>query len=74
MSYTGRLTNSITTKDDKLFKSNLVNDWNNGMSHTIPVSATFTLFKYFNVTPSFNYTERWYTKKVMRDWDSAALS
>ena len=42
MSYTGRLTNSITTKDDKLFKSNLVNDWNNGMSHTIPVSATFT--------------------------------
>ena len=72
MSYTGRLTNSITTKDDKLFKSNLVNDWNNGMSHTIPVSATFTLFKYFNVTPSFNYTERWYTKKVMRDWDSAA--
>ncbi|MFW9599504.1 MAG: putative LPS assembly protein LptD [Bacteroides graminisolvens] len=72
MSYTGRLTNSITTKDDKLFKSNLVNDWNNGMSHTIPVSATFTLFKYFNVTPSFTYTERWYTKKVMRDWDSAA--
>ncbi|WP_321481354.1 putative LPS assembly protein LptD [uncultured Bacteroides sp.] len=69
LSYTGRLTNSITTQDDKLFKSNLIKDWNNGMSHNIPVSATFTLFKYFNVTPSFNYTERWYTRKIMQGWD-----
>lgn len=66
--YTGRLTNSIKTKDDMLFKSNLIKDWNNGMQHTIPISATFTLFNYFNVTPSINYTERWYTRKVMQDW------
>lgn len=37
--------------------------------HEIPISATFTLFKYFNVTPSVSYTERWYTRKVMKDWD-----
>ena len=67
--YTGRMKNSITTKDNKLFKSNLIKDWTNGMQHDIPVSATFTLFKYFNVTPSVNYTERWYTRKVKRDWD-----
>ena len=70
--YTGRLKNSIQTKDDKLFKSNLIKDWENGMQHDIPVSATFTLFKYFNVTPSVNYTERWYTRKVMKDWDPNA--
>ena len=67
--YSGRLSNSITTKDDLLFKSNLVKDWKNGMKHEIPISATFTLFKYFNVTPSVSYTERWYTRKVMKDWD-----
>ena len=67
--YTGRLTNSIQTKDNLLFKSNLIKDWKNGMKHEIPISATFTLFKYFNVTPSVNYTERWYTRKVMKDWD-----
>jgi len=72
LSYTGRLTNSINTKDNMLFKSNLVKDWKNGMSHTVPVSATFTLFKYLNVTPSFNYTERWYTRKVMKDWDNTS--
>ena len=70
--YTGRLKNSIQTKDDKLFKSNLIKDWENGMQHEIPISATFTLFKYFNVTPSVNYTERWYTRKIMKDWDPNA--
>ena len=67
--YTGRLTNSIDTKDDLLFKSNLIKDWTNGMQHQIPISATFTMLKYFNVTPSLSYTERWYTHKVMKDWD-----
>ena len=67
--YTGRMKNSITTKDDMLFKSSLVKDWDNGMQHDVPISATFTLFKYFNLTPSVNYTERWYARKVHRDWD-----
>lgn len=70
--YTGRFSNSIKTKDNLLFKSNLIKDWENGMKHDIPVSATFTLFKYFNLTPTFNYTERWYTKKIMKDWDPTA--
>ncbi len=68
--YTGRFTNSIKTKDNLLFKSNLIKDWENGMQHQIPISATFTLFKYFNVTPTVDYTERWYTRKVHQDWDA----
>ena len=68
--YSGRLSNSIKTKDNLLFKSNLVKDWENGMKHEIPISATFTLFKYFNLTPSVSYTERWYTRKLQKDWDS----
>ncbi len=66
--YTGRLTNSISTKDNLIMKQGL-SKWNNGMQHNIPVSATFTLFKYFNVVPSFSYTERWYTRKVMQSYD-----
>ena len=67
--YTGRFKNSINTKDYLLFKSNLIKDWENGMQHEIPISATFTLFKYFNLTPSVNYTERWYTRKITKGWD-----
>ncbi len=68
--YTGNISNSISTKEDKLMKSSLVKDWRNGMKHTIPVSATFNLLNYINVTPQFNYTERWYTKKIMQSYDT----
>lgn len=63
LSYSGRLTNSIKTKDNLLFKSKF-GDWDNAMNHNIPVSATFSLFKYLQISPSVNYTERWYTRKV----------
>lgn len=69
MSYTGTLSNSITTKEDKLFKSNLIRDWKNGMKHTIPISASFNVLKYINVTPAFNYNARWYTNKTVQSWD-----
>lgn len=69
-SYTGVIQNSITTKEDKLFNSSLVKDWKNGIKHTIPVSATFNLFNYLNITPSFTYTERWYTQKIYQKWDA----
>lgn len=71
MSYTGHLSNSISTKEDKLMHSNLIKDWRNGMQHQIPISANFTLFNYINVNPSFNFTDRMYTNKIMRSWDEA---
>ena len=70
MSYTGQLANSISTKEDKLLHSNLIKDWKNAFQHTIPVQANFTLFNYINVTASFNFTDRMYSKKVMRGWDN----
>lgn len=73
MNYTGHLSNSITTKEDKLMHSSLTRDWRNGMQHTIPVSGNFTLFGYLNVNPSFNFTDRMYTTKIMRSWDEAAM-
>ncbi len=71
MSYTGQFSNSITTKEDKLMHSNLIKDWRNGMEHSIPISANFTLFNYININPSFNFTDRMYTNKIMRSWDEA---
>lgn len=69
MSYTGHLSNSISTKEDKLLHSSLSRDWRNGMQHNIPISGNFTLFNYLNINPSFNFTDRMYTNKVNRSWD-----
>ncbi len=71
MSYTGQLSNSINTKEDKLMHSNLIKDWKNGMQHQIPISGNFTLFNYINISPSFNFTDRMYSSKVTRSWDEA---
>lgn len=72
ISYSGQFNNSLTAKQDVFFKKNLVKDWRNGMRHNIPVSATFNLFKYINLTPSVNLTDRMYTTKVRRQWDPNA--
>ncbi len=74
MSYTGHFSNSISTKEDKLLKSNLIKDWRNGMQHSIPISANFTLFNYINVNPSISFTDRTYSNKVMQSWDMASQS
>ena len=67
--YTGQIRNSINTKEDKLFHSNLIKDWQNGMSHSIPISGNFTVLNYLNLTPTFNFIDRMYTNKITRRWN-----
>ena len=73
LSYTGRLSNSISTKEDKLMHSSLTRDWNNGMQHTIPVSANFTVLNYINLNATFNFTDRTYFRKTMQSWDGSKV-
>ena len=69
LSYTMTASNSIRTKENMLFKSSFVRDWRNGVNHTLPISASFTLFKYISFSISENYNERWYFNRINRDWD-----
>lgn len=72
MSYSGQLQNSLTAKQDEFFKKSLIKDWRNGMRHTVPINATFNIFKYLNLTPSITLNDRMYTSKVNRQWDPNA--
>lgn len=74
MSYSGQFQNSLTAKQDEFFKKNIIKDWRNGMKHSIPISATFNLFKYINFTPQISFTDRMYTNKVRRQWDPNAAA
>ena len=67
--YSGQLRNSITTKDNKLFESNIIKDWKNAIQHRSNVSATYSILEHVNLTPSFNYTERWYTNRIDQSYD-----
>ena len=70
MSYRGNIKNSITCKENYLFHSNFVRDWKNGVSHSIPISASFNLFKYITLSPSINYNEKWVFQRVDQSWDN----
>jgi hypothetical protein len=69
-SYSGNLKNSITAKEKDILKKSLVRDWQNGIRHSIPISLpSFNLLKYINLSPSFNYSERWYTNYINKTYD-----
>lgn len=67
--YNINFTNSITTKQDQLFESSLIEDWDNGVKHSMNFGSSYTLFKYFVLAPSVSYTEKWYFKKKYQSWN-----
>ena len=72
LSYSGQFQNSLTARQDQFFKKSLIKDWRNGMKHSVPISATFQLFKYINISPSVSLNDRMYTSKIRRQWDTQA--
>ena len=72
LSYSGQFQNSLTARQDQFFQKSLVKDWRNGLKHYVPVSATFSLFKYINISPSLTMNDRMYASKIKRQWDTQA--
>lgn len=72
LSYSGQFQNSLTARQDQFFHKNLIRDWRNGMKHSVPISATFSLFKYINISPSIQLNDRMYSSKIKRQWDTQA--
>ena len=72
IAYNGQIKNEINTKEEKILHSSLSKDWVNGMSHTIPIKASFTLFNYVTVTPQFNFADKTLFRKVNKSWDEAS--
>lgn len=57
--YSMQASNSITTTEDQLFKKDALNNFKNGVNHSIPINMAFNLFDYFNFNTGINYSERW---------------
>ena len=72
LSYSGMFQNSLTANQNEFFKKSLIKDWRNGMKHSVPISATFNILKYMNITPSVTLNDRMYTSKIRQQWDPAA--
>lgn len=71
LSYTMAFNNQITCKENQFLHSNFLRDWKNGVKHTFNIGASYTLFKYINMSVSAGGNWRWYFSKIDRDWDVA---
>ncbi len=68
--YTANLQNRISTIDTLLFKTNSLKNFRNGIQHSIPVTTSFTALKYLNISPSFNYTEKWVLSTIEKRFEN----
>jgi hypothetical protein len=69
-SYSMRAENKIVTSDSLMFKPEMFDNMKNGVEHSIPISTSFKLLKFFTISPSVNYKERWYANSIEKKWDN----
>ncbi len=70
--YNNQIRNEVTNiKEDIFFKDQMFEEMKAGVSHSIPVSASFNVARYLNITPSVNYNEKWLFKKIDQSWNEA---
>ena len=71
LSYVLNAEDNITTQDSDLFKQVTIDRMRYGIQHSIPLSSTVKVFKYFNWTNSIAYYERWHWSTINKNYDSA---
>lgn len=73
VNYSMTAQNEVNVPDSLLFTLRMYESFRNGMQHKIPVNLSFKLLRYFTLGNSLDYTERWYTQTVHREWVNDTL-
>ena len=68
VSYSSNIKNDISIADSLLFTNESFKSFRNGIRHSIPISTSIKVLKYFTFSPRINYTERWYTNQINKNW------
>ncbi len=80
LSYNGDLRNSVVMKQKNIapalgLESNpnhisIQDSLRNGIIHSVPLTASLKLLKYFQLNSNLAYQEYWYLKSIEKSWDS----
>lgn len=68
VNYTANFKNTVTIEDSLLFQPETWDKMENGIKHSIPISSSVKLLKYFTWTNSVNVNDRMYFKTVEKNW------
>jgi len=70
VNYSMNTKNSISIEDSLLFEPQALSKFQNGIKHSIPISSSIKILKYFTMTNSVNVTDRMYFEKTKKYWDN----
>ncbi|MCR4829262.1 MAG: hypothetical protein K5864_07365 [Bacteroidales bacterium] len=70
LSYVLNGSNNITTQDTNLLKKTIFNEMQYGVSHSVPITSSVKVLKFFNWTNSLSYNARWHWSTIRKDIDS----
>jgi len=73
LNYSMAARNDINIHEQTLFKPEMWDSIQNGVQHKIPLSSSVKLFKFLTWTNSVDYTERWYSKSIIKHWVSDSI-
>jgi len=65
-----RLQNTFKTTDTTLFTAKTLNDAQFGIKHSGSINASFTVAKYFIVTPNISFGDYYYLKSITKSFDA----
>ncbi len=68
VSYSSNIKNDISIADSLLFSNKSLRSFRNGIRHTIPISTSMKILKHFTFSPRINFTERWYSNQIKKNW------
>ena len=71
LSYVLNAENNITAGDSVLFTRQTLDAMQYGISHTIPLSSSIKVLKFFNWTNTLTYNERWHWTTIDKTYDAA---
>ncbi len=69
LGYSMQGSNSINTKEYKLFKKESLKDFRNGIQHDIPINLSLNILKYFQFNSGMQYSEKWYLQTIRKRLD-----
>jgi hypothetical protein len=76
VSYSGNFKNSIAVADSNLSLNRMddiiANEMQNGVKHSIPLSTSTKVLKYFTLNPSISYNEFWYFKSITKEFNTSS--
>ena len=64
--YNMSASNSISAKENELFRKESLRKFSNGVQHQIPIAMSFNVLNYFNFNSSVQYTEKWHFQTIRK--------